>query len=192
VSIETCELAATIPRLRPAGGLPYTLLRNLLRLLALRPLCGTPRFDRNLTTTGCLPLSFPVPLRELEPEKSAVLSLPVPHCTSLSVEENDYESEGRRFESCRARHTNIVIAGKARRRGKGPEISGLRDPYPILSPSEPRCCCAGCGEPSGSVSEGTGFPVVCDRESGRMFHVRCLPGNLFLDAQWSCLERLGP
>ena len=29
--------------------------------------------------------------------------LAVPHCPSLSVKENDYESEGRRFESCRAR-----------------------------------------------------------------------------------------
>src|ERR671917_2865636 len=57
-----------------------------------------------LTATGCLSLSLCVPLRELEPDKSAVLSLPVPHCPSLSVKENDYESEGRRFESCRARH----------------------------------------------------------------------------------------
>jgi hypothetical protein len=56
---------------------------------------------------------------------------------------------------------------------------------------EPRCC-AGCGEPSGSVSEGTGFPLVRDRESELMYHVRCLPGNLFLDAQWSCLERMAP
>lgn len=55
---------------------------------------------------------------------------------------------------------------------------------------EPRCC-ASCGEPSGSVSEGTGFPLVRDRESGRMYHVCCLPANLFLDAQWSCLERMG-
>ena len=52
-------------------------------------------------------------------------------------------------------------------------------------------CCAGCGEPSGSISEGTGFPLVRDKESGRMYHVRCLPGNAFLDAQWSCLERMG-
>jgi hypothetical protein len=58
-------------------------------------------------------------------------------------------------------------------------------------PRELRCC-AGCGEPSGSVSEGTGFPLVHDKESRRMYHVRCLPGNLFLDAQWSSLERLGP
>src|SRR5215203_6719551 len=71
-------------RLRPAGGLPYTLLRNLLRLLALRPVCGAPRFDRNLTAIGCLSLSLPVPLRETVSDKSAVLSLPVPHCPSLS------------------------------------------------------------------------------------------------------------
>jgi hypothetical protein len=55
---------------------------------------------------------------------------------------------------------------------------------------EPQCC-ASCGEPSGSLSEGTGFPLVRDRESGRMYHVCCLPANLFLDAQWSCLERMG-
>jgi len=52
-------------------------------------------------------------------------------------------------------------------------------------------CCAGCGEPSGSISEGTGFPLVRDKESGRMYHVRCRPGNAFLEAQWSCLERMG-
>jgi hypothetical protein len=57
-------------RLRPAGGLPYTLLRNLLRLLALRPVCGAPRFDRNLTATGCLSLSLCVPLEDQIPHKS--------------------------------------------------------------------------------------------------------------------------
>jgi hypothetical protein len=51
--------------------------------------------------------------------------------------------------------------------------------------------CASCGESSGSISEGTGFPLVRDKESGRMYHVRCRPGNAFLDAQWSCLERMG-
>src|SRR5919107_6433598 len=60
-------------------------------------------FDRNLTATGCLPLSLCVPLRELEPYKSAVLSPPVSPCPPVSLKENDYESEGRRFESCRAR-----------------------------------------------------------------------------------------
>src|SRR4028118_202901 len=59
-------------------------------------------FDRNLTATGCLSLSLSVPLRELEPDKSAVLSAPIPPSLPLSLKENDYESEGRRFESCRA------------------------------------------------------------------------------------------
>ena len=34
------------------------------------------------------------------------VSLLVLPCPSLSVKENDYESEGRRFESCRAHHRN--------------------------------------------------------------------------------------
>ena len=37
--------------------------------------------------------------------------------------------------------------------------------------------CAGCGEPAGSISAGTGYPVVRDRESGLYFHVRCRPGT---------------
>ena len=44
-----------------------------------------------LTATGCPSLSLCVPVRNLDPDKSAVLSLPVPHCPSLSVKENDYE-----------------------------------------------------------------------------------------------------
>jgi hypothetical protein len=70
-----------------------------------------------------------------------------------------------------------------------PEVAPERRPEEKATP-EPRCC-AGCGEPSGSVSKGTGFPLIRDRESGQMYHVRCLPGNEFLDAQWSCLERMG-
>jgi len=56
----------------------------------------------------------------------------------------------------------------------------------------PRKRCEGCGEPSGSISQGTGAPLVNDwRTGGRFYHVRCLPGNSFLDAHWSCLERMG-
>ena len=52
-------------------------------------------------------------------------------------------------------------------------------------------CCAGCGEVAGSVSEGTGFPLVRDRHGdGRLYHVRCLPGTHDLDAVWSSLERM--
>src|SRR5918995_2700297 len=105
--IGTCEIAAKIPPLAACGRASLPLLRNLLRLLALRPVCGAPRFDRNLTAIGCLYLSLCVPLRELEPDKSAVLSPCVPPCLPLSLKENDYESEGRRFESCRARHRNL-------------------------------------------------------------------------------------
>ena len=35
--------------------------------------------------------------------------------------------------------------------------------------------CAGCGEAAGSVSEGTGFPLMRDRRGDeRLCHVRCL------------------
>lgn len=55
----------------------------------------------------------------------------------------------------------------------------------------PRKHCAGCGEPAGSISQGTGTPLVKDRRAdGRLYHVRCLPENLSLDAHWSCLERM--
>src|SRR5215207_10025644 len=38
--------------------------------------------------------------------------------------------------------------------------------------------CAGCGEVAGSVSGGTGFPLMRDRRGdGRLYHVRCLPGT---------------
>src|SRR5215208_2113044 len=45
----------------------------------------------------------PVPLEVLDSDKSAVLSLRVPPCRPLSLSGSGYESEGRRFESCRAR-----------------------------------------------------------------------------------------
>ena len=52
--------------------------------------------------------------------------------------------------------------------------------------------CAGCGERAGSISQGTGFPLVRDRrDGGLMYHVRCLPGTRDLDAVWSGLERMG-
>ena len=36
--------------------------------------------------------------------------------------------------------------------------------------------CAGCGEPGGSVSAGTGTPLV-GRKGGKLFHVTCKPGR---------------
>ena len=36
--------------------------------------------------------------------------------------------------------------------------------------------CAGCGEPGGSISAGTGKPLV-GKKGGPMYHVRCKPGR---------------
>ncbi|HVF02995.1 MAG TPA: hypothetical protein VNA27_16855 [Rubrobacteraceae bacterium] len=54
-------------------------------------------------------------------------------------------------------------------------------------------CFANCeSEAAGSVSEGTGVPLVKDRRTdGHLYHVRCLPGASDLDAVWSGLERRG-
>ncbi len=55
----------------------------------------------------------------------------------------------------------------------------------------PRKYCAECGEPAGSIIQGTGTPLVEDqRTDGCFYHVRCLLGNLLLDAHWSCLEKM--
>jgi hypothetical protein len=52
--------------------------------------------------------------------------------------------------------------------------------------------CARCGEAAGSVSEGTGYPLVKDRRTdGLLYHVRCLPGTRDLDAVWTGLEWMG-
>ncbi|CAA9457190.1 MAG: hypothetical protein AVDCRST_MAG28-2634 [uncultured Rubrobacteraceae bacterium] len=71
------------------------------------------------------------------------------------------------------------------------DTSVARSARPSIYPEAPRLC-AGCGEPSGSISEGTGFPLVRDRYGdGLMYHVRCLPGRRTLDAVFSGLERMG-
>ena len=54
-----------------------------------------PRFDRNLTATGCLSLSLPVRLGELNPDRSAVLSLPVSGCQRLYFSRADSLSSAR-------------------------------------------------------------------------------------------------
>ena len=58
------------------------------------------------------------------------------------------------------------------------ESSVAQPAHPPTTASEKRrrCSCAACGKPSGSISAGTGFPVVRDRETGEWFHVRCRPG----------------
>jgi hypothetical protein len=48
--------------------------------------------------------------------------------------------------------------------------------HPPTPEKAPRPC-AGCGEPAGSISAGTGYPVVRERESGLYYHVCCRPGT---------------
>ena len=36
--------------------------------------------------------------------------------------------------------------------------------------------CEGCGERAGSISAGTGRPLVRDKASGLFFHLLCKPG----------------
>ncbi len=56
----------------------------------------------------------------------------------------------------------------------------------------PRKHCEECGEPSGSISQGTGFPLVKDRRSGEhWYHVSCLPGIGDVPALLADLERMG-
>src|SRR5215204_4584912 len=74
----------------------------------------------NGTTTPCLSLSVPAPLEVLNPDKSAVLSPRVPPCRPLSLSGSGYESEGRRFESCRACHRKPRFTEKTRSTKKAP------------------------------------------------------------------------
>jgi len=47
---------------------------------------------------------------------------------------------------------------------------------PVTTERPPRVC-AGCGEPAGAISTGTGFPVVRERTTGLYYHVKCRPGT---------------
>jgi hypothetical protein len=69
------------------------------------------RFDRNLTATGCPCRSFCLRLRLSNPYGTAGLSLGVSPSLPISLRGKDYESEGHRFESCRAHY--IVPANAA-------------------------------------------------------------------------------
>jgi len=58
----------------------------------------------------------------------------------------------------------------------------------------PRKHCAGCGEPSGKPSEGgralMGLKNRRDKDQP-MWCLHCHPEHHFVDAVWSCLERMG-
>jgi hypothetical protein len=61
-------------------------------------------------------------------------------------------------------------------------------PEPTATDTRPVRCCEACGERAGSISAGTGRPLVRDRESGLFFHLLCKPGAT---RSGSLLSRMG-
>jgi hypothetical protein len=61
-------------------------------------------------------------------------------------------------------------------------------PEPTRTGSRRVLCCEGCGERAGSVSAGTGRPLVRDKASGRFFHLSCKPGA---NRSGAFLEKMG-
>ena len=57
------------------------------------------------------------------------------------------------------------------------DTRSLAHPAPTTTTAKTPRPCAGCGEPAGSISAGTGFPVVRERATGLYYHVRCRPGT---------------
>jgi hypothetical protein len=64
-----------------------------------------------------------------------------------------------------------------------PELGGA-DTRPVR-------CCEGCGERAGSISAGTGRPLMLDKASGRFFHLSCKPGAAGIGAALASLSGLG-
>jgi len=64
----------------------------------------------------------------------------------------------------------------------------LRDGTQKVADPRPVRTCEGCGERAGSISAGTGRPLVRDRASGRFFHLSCKPGAM---RSGEFLERMG-
>ncbi len=56
------------------------------------------------------------------------------------------------------------------------EMKSSATAHPPTTAKTPRPCAA-CGEPAGSLSQGTGRPVVRDRATGLYHHVACRPGT---------------
>ena len=54
----------------------------------------------------------------------------------------------------------------------------LRDGAAEVADTRPVRCCEACGERAGSISAGTGRPLVRDKASGHWFHLSCKPGAM--------------
>ena len=62
---------------------------------------------------------------------------------------------------------------------------------PARAATRPVCHCQGCGERAGSISAGTGRPLMLDKASGHWFHLSCKPGAAGLGAALASLSGLG-
>jgi hypothetical protein len=62
--------------------------------------------------------------------------------------------------------------------------------FPAPTPRPVRHC-QGCGERAGSISAGTGRPLVLDKANGHWFHLSCKPGAAGLGAALVSLSGLG-
>ena len=69
----------------------------------------------------------------------------------------------------------------------------IREKAPEVPAPTPRPVrhCQGCGERSGSVSAGTGRPLMRDKASGLFFHVSCKPGAASMPTALATLSGLG-
>jgi hypothetical protein len=61
-------------------------------------------------------------------------------------------------------------------------------PEPTRADTRQVRCCEGCGERAGSISAGTGRPLVREKASGLWFHLLCKPGAM---RSGEFLERMG-
>ena len=64
-------------------------------------------------------------------------------------------------------------------------------PEATKADTRPVRSCEGCGERAGSVTAGTGRPLVRDNASGLFFHLSCKPGAAGIGAALARLSGLG-
>ena len=62
---------------------------------------------------------------------------------------------------------------------------------PTRTDTRPVRTCEGCGERAGSISAGTGRPLVREKASGHFFHLSCKPGAAGIGAALAGLSGLG-